>query len=159
MQSATASPERLRRNLEQAYFYLDLMPSTGAIGTVGWCFGGGWSLRAALMFPDELDASVIYYGELVTDRERLAALNVPILGLFGSADSVVPIERARAFERALSGLEKPHEIRVYDGAAHAFANPSGESYDPDAAARAWGETMAFLRKHLRGDGPAADGGG
>ncbi len=148
MQRAMEQPERLRRNLEQAYFYLDLMPSTQRIASVGWCFGGGWSLRTALMFPQELDASVIYYGELVTDPERLQPLQVPILGLFGSADTTVPPQRARAFERVLTELEKPHEIHVYAGAAHAFANPSGEAYDRDAAKRAWAETMAFLRTHL-----------
>lgn len=151
MQQAMKEPARLERNLEQAFFYLDIMPSTGPIASVGWCFGGGWSLRTALMFPQELDASVIYYGELVTEPERLQPLEVPILGIFGSEDSVVPPERVREFERVLTRLEKPHEIHVYEGAAHAFANPSGDSYQPQIAGKAWAETMAFLATHL-GDG-------
>ena len=148
MQQAMQDPARLERNLEQAYFYLDLMPSTGPIASVGWCFGGGWSLRTALLFPEELDASVIYYGELVTDASRLERLDVPILGIFGGEDSVVPPERAREFGRVLTKLEKPHEIHVYEGAAHAFANPSGESYQPQTAGSAWAQTMAFLATHL-----------
>lgn len=151
MQAAMERPARLRRNLEQAYYYLDIMPSTERIGSVGWCFGGGWSLRTALMFPEELDAGVIYYGELVTDRERLQPLQVPILGIFGGADPVVPPDRARAFEQVLTELGKTHRIHIYEGAEHAFANPSGESYDPEAAASAWARTMAFLRTHLAGE--------
>lgn len=153
MQQAMARPDRLERNLEQAFYYLDVMPSTRRIGSVGWCFGGGWSLRTALMFPRELDAGVIYYGELVTDPERLATLEVPILGLFGSEDSVVPIDTVREFGQTLTELEKPHAIEIYTGAGHAFANPSGEHYERDTAARAWARTMRFLNRHLREAAP------
>lgn len=156
MEQAMARTDRLERNIEQAFYYLDVMPSTARIGSVGWCFGGGWSLRTALMFPEELGASVIYYGQLETDAERLAPLDVPILGLFGSEDSVVPTEQVREFGQVLTQLEKPHEIHVYEGAGHAFANPSGENYEPDTAARAWAETTAFLNRYLKG---AADGSG
>lgn len=154
MEQAMARTDRLERNIEQAFYYLDVMPSTARIGSVGWCFGGGWSLRTALMFPEELDASVIYYGELETDADRLAPLDVPILGLFGSEDSVVPTETVREFGQVLTELEKPHEIHIYEGAGHAFANPSGENYESDTAARAWAETTAFLNRYLKG---AADG--
>ena len=152
MQSTLEREDRLERNLEQAFFYLDLMPSTERIGTIGWCFGGGWALRTALMFPDELDATVIYYGELVTDPERLAPLEMPILGIFGSEDPVVDPDRVREFDRVLTELEKPHEIHLYEGAGHAFANPSGESWAPDAAASAWQETLEFLDTHLKEGG-------
>ena len=149
MQRALEHEDRLERNLEQAFFYLDLMPSTERIGTIGWCFGGGWALRTALMFPEELDAAVIYYGELVTDPERLARLEVPILGIFGSEDAVVDPERVREFDRVLTELDKPHEIHLYEGAGHAFANPTGETWAPDAAAGAWQETLEFLDRHLK----------
>lgn len=150
MQAATERPERLEDNLRQAFFYLDVMPSTRRIGSIGWCFGGGWSLRTALLFPDELDAAVIYYGRLVTDRSRLETLQMPVLGVFGAEDSSIPVERVREFEAALGDLGKPHEIRVYDGAGHAFANPSGDRYVPEAAEAAWSVTLEFLGRHLRG---------
>lgn len=149
MEQAMEQTDRLERNIEQAFYYLDVMPSTDRIGSVGWCFGGGWSLRTALMFPEELDASVIYYGELETDADRLAPLDVPILGLFGSEDSVVPADTVREFGQVLTELEKSHEIHVYEGAGHAFANPSGENYDSATAARAWAETTAFLNRYLK----------
>ena len=149
MQTAMNRESRLERNLEQAYHYLDLMPSTGRVGVVGWCFGGGWSLRTALSFPRELDASVIYYGELITEAEQLEPLQVPLLGHFGSEDEVVPPESVQAFEATLSELDKTYEIHSYEGAGHAFANPSGERYDEAAASRAWQRTLDFLARHLR----------
>lgn len=156
MEQAMERTDRLERNIEQAFYYLDVMPSTDRIGSVGWCFGGGWSLRTALMFPEELDASVIYYGELETDPDRLATLDVPILGLFGSEDSVVPTDMVREFGQVLTELEKPHEIHVYEGAGHAFANPSGENYESATAARAWAETTAFLNRYLKGESGASE---
>lgn len=156
MEQAMERTDRLERNIEQAFYYLDVMPSTDRIGAVGWCFGGGWSLRTALMFPEELDASVIYYGELETDPDRLKPLEVPILGLFGGEDNVVPAERAREFGRVLTELEKPHEIHIYQGAGHAFANPSGENYEPGTAARAWARTTAFLNRYLKEESGASE---
>ena len=118
------------------------------MGVIGWCFGGGWSFRTALALPDAIDAAVIYYGEPVTDRDRLDALEMPILGLFGGADQGIPVARVREMEAALDALGKDATIVVYDGANHAFANPSGRRYDAEAAEDAWTRTTAFLAEHL-----------
>ena len=120
-----------------------------AVGTIGWCFGGGWSLAASLANPEAVDATVIYYGRLETDPARLAALASPVLGLFGSEDRGIPASSVREFEAALASLGKPAEIVIYDGANHAFANPSGGRYDPEAAQDAWAKTKAFFAEHLR----------
>ena len=58
--------------------------TTDRLGTVGWCFGGGWSLNASLARP--VEATVIYYGRLVDDETRLAALKGPVLGHYASRD-------------------------------------------------------------------------
>lgn len=149
MQQAMARAERLEQNLRQAVYFLEVMPSTGRIGSIGWCFGGGWSLRTALLLPRVLDAAVIYYGRLVTDRDALAPLEVPLQGHFGADDGAIPLERVRSFERTLTALDKRHEIHVYEDAGHAFANPSGERYVEAAADLAWERTLAFLRRNLR----------
>jgi carboxymethylenebutenolidase len=60
----------------------------------------------------------------------------------------------RAFESALRALGKDAEVRIYDGADHAFANPSGTRYEPEAARDAWARTLAFLAARL-GTGAAA----
>ncbi len=159
---AADSPEKARElvqsvdetnaqeNLRQAYSYLTEQAGAGDVGTIGWCFGGGWSLQTALLMPETVDATVIYYGRLVTDKERLEPLTMPILGLFGAEDEGIPVSSVREFEQALEELGKDVEIHVYDGADHAFANPSGSRYDPEAAEKAWKETTDFLAAHLKG---------
>jgi len=121
------------------------------IGSLGWDFGGGWSLNAAMLFPDELDAAVIYYGQVTDDEEKLRPVNVPILGLFGEKDLGIKVESVRAFESALENLDKVYEIQVYPGVGHAFANPSGNNYNPVVAAQAWERTLEFLDRHLAGN--------
>lgn len=146
--AAMAARETVERNLKQAYEFLTEDQRAPAIGTIGWCFGGGWSLNTALMLPDEIDATVIYYGRLVTDPEVLEPLRMPILGIFGDEDRGIPVESAREFEAALQSLGKNATIHVYEGADHAFANPSGTRYKPEAAEDAWRKTVAFLAEYL-----------
>ncbi len=141
--------EAAEDNLSQAYRYLTEEVGTSTVGVIGWCFGGGWSLKAALAMPDQIDAAVIYYGQTVEDRERLGRLDMPILGIFGGADQGIPVEDVRRFESTLEELGKDAEIHVYEGAGHAFANPSGERYQPEAAKDAWEKTISFLDEELK----------
>lgn len=148
MMAGMEHSSRLEDNLRQAYAYLEQLGAS-KIGSIGWCFGGGWSLNTALMLPEQLDAAVIYYGRLNTDREQLAALQVPILGLFGGLDQGIPIAMVQEFESVLSELGKAAQIHVYEEADHAFANPSGTRYNAPAAEDAWLKTMTFLNEHLK----------
>lgn len=149
VQAAMGRPERVQDNLGQAIAYLREARAAPRVATLGWCFGGAWALRAALARPDALDAAVIYYGNVETDRQALAALGAtPILALFGEADASIPLERVRAFEAALAANGTPHEVVVYPGADHAFANPSGSRYQAEAAEDAWRRATAFLATHL-----------
>lgn len=137
-------------NLRQAYDYLTTTVGASEVGTIGWCFGGGWSLRTALLLPEAIDATVIYYGRLVTDPERLEPLTMPILGIFGAEDQGIPVASVREFEGALEALGKDATIHVYEGAGHAFANPSGTRYVESAAEDAWAKTLEFFAQHLAG---------
>lgn len=140
--------ESLEDNLRQAQAFLRDQGAP-AVGSIGWCFGGGWSLRTALTLGDELDAAVIYYGRLVTDPDELSSLAAPVLGIFGVLDDGIPVESVREFEAALESLDHPASIHVYPDADHAFANPTGTRYNPEAAEDAWAKTVAFLAEHLR----------
>jgi carboxymethylenebutenolidase len=113
---------------------------------IGWCFGGGWSLETALTHP-ELDAAVIYYGQLDTDPKVLARIDAEILGIFANQDKGIPPEQVDAFEKGLAEAGKTATIKRYD-AEHAFANPSGPRYDQEDAAAAWEEVVAFLKRTL-----------
>ncbi len=149
MQAATANMGHLKTNLRSAYNFLARTAGTEQIGTLGWCFGGGLSLETALMLPGHVDASVVYYGRLVTDADRLEALDAPLLGLFGAEDEGIPVATVREFEAVLKTLGKDAQIHVYEGADHAFANPSGQRYNAEAAQDAWKRTLAFLDEHLK----------
>ena len=147
-QELTANPGPAEENLRAAYKYLDEVEKVPRIGTIGWCLGGRWSLRAAVILPDQIDATVIYYGTVKATDPELAKLRMPILGLFGSKDRVVPIATVVAFEANLKRLGKNADIHIYEGAEHAFANPSGTAYAPQAAEDAWRLTTAFLKEYL-----------
>ena len=147
-QELSANPKPAEDNLRAAYKYLDDVEKAPRIGTLGWCLGGRWSLRTALILPDEVDATVIYYGTVKADDAELARLRMPILGLFGSKDRVVPVGTVTAFEATMRRLGKDVDVHIYDGAEHAFANPSGTAYEPQSAEDAWRLTTAFLRAHL-----------
>ncbi len=138
-------------NLRGAYEFL---AATGAprIGSLGWCFGGGWSLNMAKLFPDALDAAVIYYGQVTADEDELRPIGAPILGLFGAEDTGIKVESVEAFRAALQRLRKDNEIHIYPGAAHAFANPTGRNYNAEAATDAWNKTIEFLSRHLAAGG-------
>jgi carboxymethylenebutenolidase len=151
MLEVVEEPEVARENLRGAYEFL---ATAGAprVGSLGWCFGGGWSLNTAQLFPDDLDASVIYYGQVTADEDKLRPINAPILGLFGADDAGIKVDSVEAFRDALEHLRKEHEIYIYPGVGHAFANPTGTNYNAEAAADAWDKTIVFLGRHLSGDG-------
>jgi carboxymethylenebutenolidase len=119
--------------------------STGKVGTVGWCFGGGWSLNASIATP--VDATVIYYGRVERSADDLRALNGPVLGHFAEQDQWINKEMVDGFEAGMKQAGKPAEIHWY-AADHAFANPTGQNYDSDDAQAAWQRTLAFFRAHL-----------
>ena len=122
--------------------------TTSQVASLGWCFGGGQSLQLSLSEAD-LNATVIYYGTLATDEETLQRIDAPVLGIFGSEDNVVPVEDVRAFNQTLDELGVEHEVYVYDGANHAFANPSGQSFEAEATQDAWAKTLRFLDETLK----------
>lgn len=148
MLKVVENPESANDNIRQAYQFLVDSAQSPRVGSLGWCFGGGWSLNSALLFPDELDAAVIYYGQVTDNEERLAPLNVPILGLFGEDDRGITVESVNGFEQALENLGKNYEIEIYANAQHAFANPTGNRYNAEVAEIAWVRTLEFLDRYL-----------
>ena len=150
VQAAIQNSDRLTENVVAAHNYLTDVQEAPSVGSIGWCFGGSWSLNTALALPTDLDAAVIYYGgQISTDPAILEPLQMPIQGHFGSLDSNPSIDTVQAFETALTDLGKEPEIYLYEGANHAFANPSGTRYNAVAADLAWERTVAFLKQHLQ----------
>ena len=124
-----------------------LAKETSKIATMGFCFGGGWSLEASLAMP--VDATVIYYGRCNKSADELAALKGPILGHFGNLDKFINTDMVDGFEKAMAEAGKQAEIYRYD-ADHAFANPTTARYEEGAAKLSYERTLAFLKANLQG---------
>ncbi len=119
------------------------------IGVIGWCMGGGIALDFTLAEP-RIAATVINYGHLVTDPNTIAKIHAPILGNFGGDDQGIPPADVHAFESALNKAGKANDIKIYEGAGHAFMNPNNKSgYVKTAADDARTRIDAFLRRTLR----------
>ncbi len=141
-ESATANLKAAAAYLRNLDYVID-----EKIASLGWCFGGQWSLQLAL--NEKLAATVIYYGQLETDASKLAVIDWPVLGIFGSKDTSIPVENVKQFEIALNEAGVENEIYIYEGVGHAFANPSGMNYAPEQTKDAWEKTIAFLDKYLK----------
>lgn len=117
----------------------------GKAASLGWCFGGGMALQAALDRP--LDAAIVYYGNVARSSDELKSLRGPVLGQFANADQWINPQMVDGFEAAMKQAGKVLEVHRYD-ANHAFANPTGENYDAADARQAWDRTAAFLKATL-----------
>jgi carboxymethylenebutenolidase len=118
------------------------------VGTIGWCMGGGESLKASLHDPKDVNVTVMYYGLPVDDVEKLKTLKGPVLGIWANQDGWITPEKVAAFDKALTEAGVKHEFHPYD-ADHAFANPSGGKYNGAAAKDAWQKTTKFLAANLK----------
>lgn len=117
----------------------------GKVGTVGWCFGGGWSLSASL--ARKVDATVVYYGNVARTADELAQLNGPVLGHYAEADQWIDRAMVSGFDAQMKQAGKANTSHWYD-AEHGFANPTTARYDKADAALAWSRTLDFLKANL-----------
>jgi len=138
-------PEKSMAKLKVAI--ADASAKHGRVGTIGWCFGGGWSLKASLAEPKKVNATIIYYGMLNPDPEQLKTLTGPVLGIFGTQDKWITMDSVAAFEKGLKTAGKKYTIKAFE-ADHAFANPSGVNFKMEPAQSAWKMTMDFLNENL-----------
>lgn len=143
--------DRAKRDLHAAFEFLSAQANVkkDRIGSIGWCMGGGYSLDVALQ-EATLAATVINYGHLATDADALKKINAPILGLFGGQDHGITPDDVHKFEAAMKQLGKSIDIKIYDDAGHAFANPNNkDGYRADDAVDAWKRTVNFLAENLK----------
>jgi carboxymethylenebutenolidase len=143
--------DRAISDMNAAFAYLGTRPDVDKlrIGTIGWCMGGGFALQLAIHQP-MLRAVVVNYGALPTDPTDMQAINAVVLGNFGALDKGITPDDVHAFEKTMKAENKYVDLKIYDGAGHAFENPNNTNgYRPDAAADAWKRTVDFLSKALR----------
>lgn len=113
------------------------------IASIGWCFGGGWSLRSALLSGPQAVGAVIYYGMPVRDAAQLKTLNCDVLGLFATEERISK-QVIEEFAAAMKLADKSLDYTIYN-AAHAFANPSNPKYDQEVAKVANAKALQYLK--------------
>lgn len=127
---------------------LDFAGNSSEIATVGWCFGGGWALQAAMLAGDEAQGAVMYYGMPEKDIETIKEkVNFPVLGIFAKKDEWITPEMVEGFQKNMREASKELVVHFYE-ADHAFANPSNPDYDEDATKDAYDKSLAFLKRVL-----------
>lgn len=127
--------------------FLDTNPlSTGKVGAVGFCYGGGVVYELAVKLPDVIDAGVPFYGRQ-PDLEDVSKIKAPLMIQNASLDKRI-MAGAGPFEAALKQNGKTFEAFVYEGANHGFHNDTTPRYDEASAKKAWERTVAFFKKNL-----------
>lgn len=148
MVEVVENPQFAEDNLRQASDWV--LNTTGAtqVAAVGYGFGGGWALNAALAMPDDLDAAVMLYGQVTVNRERLQDLQIPLLGLFGGEDSTIPVANVEAFQTTLGELDKNVDIQIFPAGRNGFASPASRNFSEHLETITWRTVQDFLDRHL-----------
>jgi len=143
--------DRAMADLKAAIDYLSSRPDVdpNRIGVIGWCMGGGYALALATA-DARPKCTVINYGRLITDPSAITRIKAQIMGNFGGADRGIPADDVKKFGGELTKYGKLADIKIYDGAGHAFMNPNNkEGYDDAAAQDAWGRIDRFIGTNLK----------
>ncbi|MBS9478758.1 dienelactone hydrolase family protein [Ancylobacter radicis] len=146
MIAALDRPTTVRRAVDAVTFLAAHPDSTGAVGAVGFCWGGAMVNLLAQASP-QLKAGVAYYG-MQPPLERVPDIKAALLLNYAGLDNRIN-EGIPAYEEALKKAGKDYTIYVYEGVNHAFNNDTSPTrFDPAAAELAWGRTLDFFAKHL-----------
>ena len=138
---------KTREDFVAAVAYLKTRPeSTGKVGVVGFCYGGGIANMLATRLPD-LGAAVPFYGNQAP-ADQVKNIKAPLLIHYAEKDDRINAGWP-AYEAALKAANVPHTMHMYPGTQHGFNNDTTPRYDEAAAKLAWQRTMAFFNKHLR----------
>jgi len=128
--------------------YLKAYPlSTGKVGVVGFCWGGGMANQVAVNSPDVL-AVVPYYGPQPVS-EDVPKIKVSLLLHYAGLDERIN-KGIPAYEEALKKASIDYKIYMYEGAQHAFNDDTNPArYNKEAAQLAWQRTISFLKEKLK----------
>lgn len=144
---AGLDPARLMEDFFAAYEFLrDHPDSTGKVGCVGFCYGGGVCNALAVVYP-ELAASVPFYGRQ-PEAADVPAIRAPLMLHYAGLDERINAGWP-AYEAALKAGRKEYSVNFYPDVNHGFHNDTTPRYDEAAATLAWDRTMQFFDEKLR----------
>jgi carboxymethylenebutenolidase len=127
-------------------FLMQRPETTGRVGVVGFCYGGGMAHFLSTRVP-KLAAAVPFYGNSPAPEEA-AKVKVPLLIHFAEKDERINAAWP-AYEEALKANKVSYQAHVYPGTQHGFNNDTTPRYDEAAAKLAWKRTIDFFQKHLQ----------
>jgi carboxymethylenebutenolidase len=142
--------DQVNKDLKSLFAWLQSQPyvNSNGIGIVGFCWGGGVSIAAAIANPD-IDAAVIFYGRSPDPIDDVSKLTCPVIGFYGEKDERLSAG-VPALEEAMKKHGKSFEAKIYPGAQHAFFNErKGDRHDAAASGDAWEKMLAFFNQNLR----------
>jgi len=121
--------------------------STGKLGAVGFCFGGGVVNQLAVRLGSDLNAGVAYYGRQAGAAD-VPKIQAPLMLHYAGNDQNVNSGIA-AYETALKENKKSYELFMYEGKQHGFHNDTTPRYDAEAAKLSWDRSLEFFKKNLK----------
>ncbi|MFZ6052097.1 dienelactone hydrolase family protein [Halocola ammonii] len=139
-----ADEKRIRTIIEGA---IDHVGADAEVATLGWCFGGGWSLQATIILEEQAAGCVVYYGMPEKDMSRIEEIETEVLGIFAKKDGWITPEVVGNFEEKMEEAGKSLTVHFFD-ADHAFANPSNPVYDKEATEEAYDLSISFLQSQF-----------
>jgi carboxymethylenebutenolidase len=130
-----------------ANYGMSLPAAEKKYGVVGYCWGGSASFNHAVFNNKGVGAAVVYYGTSAA-RDSMPKIQVPVLGLYGGNDARVNATIGWA-DSTMKALNKSYTYSIFDGAGHGFLRAQDQPLNLEAAKKAWPQTIAFFRQHLK----------
>ena len=137
--------ERAISIIRGAYGYIG---ANAKVFTIGWCFGGGWSLQTAIEGGKQVVGCMMYYGQPEKNVDRLKTLNCDVIGFFGNQDQWPSPAVVDQFEKDAQAAGIKLIVNRYE-ANHGFANPSNPSFNPEAKEDAHKKVLAFVKERMK----------
>jgi carboxymethylenebutenolidase len=150
-QTLSAKPETVNADIDTVVTWAKGQPGVdpSRVAILGFCYGGRTSLLYTLHDPS-VAATVVFYGNPETDVEKLRVIKGPVLGIFGGADTSIPIARVDAFRKGLESAGVRNRVTVYDGQPHAFVVDAEGVKAGGVQAQAWSDMVGFLKDSFAG---------
>jgi carboxymethylenebutenolidase len=140
--------DRAAQEIDAAIAWLKGEHGVAKVGIVGYCMGGGLTLATALRPGSGADAAHVYYGGGMPPADQIATIRIPVMGSYGSLDEGIPEEQVNTLRETLEKAGVSNDIKMYEGAEHAFFNDTRPAFHPAAAANSWTRSLQWWKSHL-----------